>query len=395
VIEPFFKARASEGDPLFKTDVFKVMDRYCTWNPLLFEGYTDVDRQTELNDDDGSLTGYVNTISVNEDPFFKAPVEAFECLSDLTAKTSPYDYVTTVVYPGCAVAGNCVDNIWSQDCANPSCFGVPLYRQYRTGDESKTEAHQVKMMGQSIYQRSTLSVNGGKYYVDTTVGQGTQQASRSAHFSVFQGGQTYYLFLLFGKSTTKQTYQIYVGDGFNKDDPAQLSARRAVVDSLPIKFPNLLWPSGWTRKYGTADGLPSGILEVTIDLAAFKPVFDGSGEDLCRPKRFCKWDSRQTKNKCQCALSRGDYFYDECKANDSEICSWSVKDFACPDGGCYGIAVTLPGGFDNNNLASQRPPTACFPTSQTPWNVNFTPAPVDLAGACHQGDPPPIPGCRE
>jgi len=107
VIEPLFAARASEGDPLFQTDVFQILNRYCTWNPAMFNNFTDVDRQTELNDDDGSLTGYVNTISVNEDPFFKAPVEAIECLSDLTAKTSPYDYVTSVVYPGCAVAGNC------------------------------------------------------------------------------------------------------------------------------------------------------------------------------------------------------------------------------------------------------------------------------------------------
>ena len=35
----------------------------------LFIGYTDVDRQTELNDDDGSLTGLIDTISVNKDPF--------------------------------------------------------------------------------------------------------------------------------------------------------------------------------------------------------------------------------------------------------------------------------------------------------------------------------------
>jgi len=93
------------------------------------------------------------------------------------------------------------------------------------------------MMGQATYQRSTLSVNVGKYYVDTTVGQGTQQASGAAQFSVFQPGQTYYLFLLFSKATTRQTYQIYVGNGFNKNDPSQLSARRAVVANTPFNLP--------------------------------------------------------------------------------------------------------------------------------------------------------------
>ena len=68
----------------------------------MFEGFTGIDRQTELDDDDGSLTGLVKTISVNEDSFFDAPVETIECASDETVKTSPYDYVTTVVYPDCA-----------------------------------------------------------------------------------------------------------------------------------------------------------------------------------------------------------------------------------------------------------------------------------------------------
>jgi hypothetical protein len=56
-----------------------------------FTGFTGIDRQTELSDDDGSLTGLNNslpqpippnppnplnqTISVNEDDFFTSPVE--------------------------------------------------------------------------------------------------------------------------------------------------------------------------------------------------------------------------------------------------------------------------------------------------------------------------------
>ena len=96
----------------------------------MFDSFTDIDRQTELSDDDGSLTGllgapdkhnlsYLPAISVNKDTFFSAPVQTVECASDTsslmgqgsacpysgnpdlcgTANTSPYDYVTTVVYP--------------------------------------------------------------------------------------------------------------------------------------------------------------------------------------------------------------------------------------------------------------------------------------------------------
>src|SRR4029453_6624231 len=112
-------------------------------NPGSFASFTSIDRQTELNDDDGTLTGLSNTfpaplaplpnlnqtISINEDSFFGAPVETPECASNIsdpkganslpanacnptqnlppdpppvpppvTARTSPYDYVATVIY---------------------------------------------------------------------------------------------------------------------------------------------------------------------------------------------------------------------------------------------------------------------------------------------------------
>ena len=42
----------------YQTDTGAAKRRYCTWNSAMFTGFTDIDRQTELNDDDGSLTGY-------------------------------------------------------------------------------------------------------------------------------------------------------------------------------------------------------------------------------------------------------------------------------------------------------------------------------------------------
>ena len=115
--------------------------------------------------------------------------------SPSTAMTSPYDYVTTVIVPGCSLSGPrknrfgrcgddetdepkvctppttppappapgkfpeccktpgdfksgniCVDRFskmqgrggtWSSECGNESCYGVPLYRQLLTGNDGK------------------------------------------------------------------------------------------------------------------------------------------------------------------------------------------------------------------------------------------------------------------
>lgn len=115
----------------YLTNSTETAKHYCTGSTDFFNNWTSIDRQTELNDDDGSLTGLSNTldggtlkqtISINEDAFFTAPIEAPECGSaafdkdgdnasaanacskplankpPVTARTSPYDYVTTVVY---------------------------------------------------------------------------------------------------------------------------------------------------------------------------------------------------------------------------------------------------------------------------------------------------------
>ena len=162
-------------DPLFQentylTDFPEVKKQYCNGGETIFDNWTSIDRQTELNDDDGSLTGLSNslgggtlkqTISINEDQFFNAPLETAECGSSTgvntrpenackapdttkppsTAKTSPYDHVATVVYHKSA---DVKTDPWDKDCAGPKCYGIPLFRQYLTdtkkqGDPNPTE----------------------------------------------------------------------------------------------------------------------------------------------------------------------------------------------------------------------------------------------------------------
>lgn len=244
----------------YRTDFPMVQDNYF-YGPFgipanIMTGFTDIDRQTELTDDDGSLTGLVSklgavtgmeTISVNKDNYFNAPIETDQCRSNTgvtpasacagspptttraTAKTSPYEYLTTAIFPACALGGAnnscgsvyiptapnqvCVGNRctqvdgrggqWSKDCAGPFCYGVPIYRQFLTGTSlpeqpgewagwqaNCTTAAQkaspacrfpfARMAGAKGFQRSVMTVNNGTYYVDTTISQKTQAASQFA-----------------------------------------------------------------------------------------------------------------------------------------------------------------------------------------------------------------------
>ncbi|WP_437972150.1 G8 domain-containing protein [Sorangium sp. So ce260] len=379
VVEPTFQLGT------FATDVAKARASFCTFNEGSFNGFTDIDRQTVLNDDDGSLTGLVRTVSVNNDPFFKAPVDTDECGSNGTARTSPYEHVTAVVYPSCAAAGGCTSpdgktTMWDPVCTTSSCFGVPLYRQFVTADEDPaTQAAAVRMASQATSQRSTLTANRGKYYLDTTAGLAKQRAwSTGANVNVFQAGKTYTLFLLFAKPTTGQTYQIYVGKDPSFDPTKSVSFTRVSVAGAPFSIqPQPTWPAAWKRRYDAA----TGILEVSFDLAAFQKDFEARRKDLCQPASFCRWSD--AAGQCQCALDPEDPLYGECTAKNAAgqdaVCNAALDDVTCPEGGCIGFSFTLPVSFTTDVQPNPRPKPERFPPS---WNVPWRLAPGDLAGSC-------------
>jgi cell migration-inducing and hyaluronan-binding protein len=433
----------------YNTNVDATNATYCSspGNTKYFEGFTDIDRQTELDDDDGSLTGLVKTISVNEDDFFEAPVQTAECASnqgvgavpdntalasfattDLdpvgavpspeptsspspTARTSPYDYVTTVVFPKCAqnAPTTCGDKTndpldpnyghggdWSRACGGPYCFGVPLYREYLNSDETK--ATFIRMAGQSTYQRSTMTLNNNNYYIETRISKDWQNSDPAIpnlpntvrSVNTFKKNEKYHVFLVYGKGTTKQTYQLYVGNGFNTAN--DLFGTRVDISSAPYDTNEVKSADAdWLKNASVSNG----VLTVTIDLSAHASELNPKNPDegLCKPSSFCSFSN----NACKCNASAEDYpliatdpsFMSECNA----VCeTWAVKDLDCPpvvrankkyvSGGCFGFSVKMADNFEHmDSMPTPLAQPTCFP--KTVFDVPFAaPTPASIAGDC-------------
>jgi hypothetical protein len=424
-------------DPLwvpgsFKSNASASMNTYCSWQATDFNNFTDIDRQTELTDLDGSLTGLLSgtktaplpTISVNNDPisdptsvvydptstsnFFNAPVITNECASSVpghtaTVNTSPYDYVTTAVYAACAATGSCGttptgNQLWGTSCADPSCYGLPLYRQYLTNSEmsawqaDNTKRPSIRMMGQVVGQRSSLTMNHGSYYFDTTVPYMAQQSSPGngvtavSNLNVFAAGVSYYFYVLYAKPTLHQTYSLYIGTGLS-----QSAALATLVTGIvsPWGGVDTTFTPG-TYRGSSPDWITaksydptSGVLSVTIDLSGQTSVFTESMTDSCQPSSYC---SVHANGSCGCAANSS--------CTDDSVCSWGPKQIDCPTDGCFGFSVTLPSSFQT--AASETPiapPQPVLFSSGDPYfapgNVQFQSVPESIAGRqCYYPNPP-------
>ena len=422
-------------DPLWKPGTFvsnasASMNTYCSWQSADFNNFTDVDRQTELTDLDGSLTGLLSgtsasnlpTISVNNDPiadpastvydpastssFFNVPVIANECASSVpghtpTVNTSPYEYVTTAVYAACSATGSC-GQAWATSCSDPSCYGVPLYRQYLTDSEmtawqaNSTKRPNIRMMGQSVGQRSNLTMNHGSYYFDTTVPLSVQANSMTTtgngvtpvtNLNVFTAGQSYYFYVLYAKPTLHQTYSLYIGTGLS-----QTAALATVVTGIvtPWQGVDITFTAG-TFGGNSPDWITSksydattGILTVTLDLSGQTSVFSASAADSCQPKSYC---SVHSDGSCGCNPNNP-----ACNQQDS-VCSWGTKEIDCPTTGCFGFQVTMPAGFTLGTAALPPPTPVSFSASGDPYfapgNIQFYNVPETVAGKqCYYATPP-------
>ncbi len=456
VINPLFQApSAVVGDENFGqggtylTDEAMVAHEYCNPPGQLFNNFTAVDRQTELNDDDGSLTGLINsfttmdsierqlnqTISVNLELFFEGPVQAPECLSALgtntlpenacqqnsqqpapTVTTSPYDYVSTVVYhePQNPNPPNPSDPHWNAICTFPNCYGVPLYRQYLTGNDGGNEANStrdwkhwykngchndsttpqcrwpfIRMSGSPFFSRQSMTVNNGAYYVDTTVSQNTQNTEnfttdpRPRSINVFQANEKYHMFFVYAKQTTKQTYKFYVGDNFDLDT---FKLECVDISTATLEFTEESDRSSaecrsdtrgdWATAKMSDDPEEPGILEVVVDFEGQNDLDPTIANGLCLPRTFCKPE----RNTCVGALPDNDPIFranPDMKREVDAVCrKWAVKALDCPSKGCLGFSFVMPAGF-NADDSYRRPSPESFPTTASrddgkpDWTVKF------------------------
>ena len=418
VVEPLFKSidpakcdppTKNDCDP-FQQDQSATTARYCTYASDMFSAsFNHIDRQTVLNDDDGTLTGLVGsyggekrpTISINEDDFFNTPLTTPECLSDVnvkpplplpanmpfTARTSPYEWLSTAMIADCAIAQQtgalqCYEPSdqllhWAQPCGNSSCRGVPLYREYLTDQEPSTARPQIRMMGQGNGQRSTLSLNHGAYYIDTTqncTSQGgcpkcktpdpdhpnqckTYEPS-SWNPSIFLAGHTYYVYFIYATATTRQKYDLFVG-------------KNTSIDELKVT-PIWLDPSSYSitpNPGGSFIGAnyqsSNGILTVNVDLTSQGDAFTEAKPKFCRPQSYC---SVKNDGSCGCNPDNKD-----CSDTYND-CSWGPNDIDCPVDPnnpnvtrCFGFSFTMPPGFKAPPAPMQPPAELFVPFTDNPY----------------------------
>ncbi|MGH9704577.1 MAG: hypothetical protein ACRD4K_14475, partial [Candidatus Acidiferrales bacterium] len=340
------------------------------------------------------------------------------------AKTSPYEYPTLAMQPSCSIgdehhicdtpelaaqcaAGKALDppdltycnGNWGKSCttwdtaangANSPCFGVPLYREYVTAAEGLNARPAIKMLGQGSGQRSTLTVNHGRYFIDTTVPYASQQASfgNVTKFSpsVFLQNQTYYFFLIYAKPSTQQTYDIFVGTGATPSDVvASVKPYRVGIDDSNYQFRDPAIGSLPFITVATSDyNATTGILTIHVDLSGYATEFRNDRKNFCAPPTYCQWTGTDAAGSCGCKPGT------DC--TDNAVCAWGPKDTDCPTIGCFGFGVTLGPQFSNGPKPGIPPAPILFsqdPNAAKNWAVPFDNVLATKSGAqCHYGSPP-------
>ncbi|MGH7925594.1 MAG: hypothetical protein ACREQH_13500, partial [Candidatus Binatus sp.] len=210
---------------------------------------------------------------------------------------------------------------------------------------------------------------------------------RASVSNVFQKKQTYYVYFLFAKPTTKQTYQLYVGKDPDWKPDKNVDLVRVSLPSFPYQFKEepKAWPAMWKRDTdGMGNGYDpgTGIETITVDMNGYKTFADDfatSKSDECAPETFCKAVGESPNTKCTCQLDQMDPLFNDCQS----VCTnWANKDVVCPAGKCFGFAVTLSDKFDTipKNEPRPQPDPGCFPNDL--FNIPVTPASAELAGTC-------------
>jgi hypothetical protein len=287
----------------------------------------------------------------------------------------------------------------------------------------------MRMAGENFYQRNTLTVNHGTYFLDTSVPREVQYGDvtnktagekfnditpcdvadkdhcKPRSVNVFKAGETYYVFFLYAKPSSEQTYQIYVGKDQDFNVDTMVKGVQMNISGAPVSL---------ARTFATRPSwlpLPtfekaSGIMTVRVD---FKDVNDlvPTADNLCQPERFCE---KKNDGSCGSALINSGAKKDPLlianpglEKTVNAVCgTWAVKDLDCPKDGCFGFSFQLPSTFKADATIAgptpHRPAPTKFPetaaSGQPDWQTKFelTKTAPDNAsgGGCFY--PAPLPG---
>jgi hypothetical protein len=258
---------------------------------------------------------------------------------------------------------------------------VPLYRQRLRSGEAEGDVQRIQMMGANLWQRSSLTVDDGVYYVDTAAGAASQ--SGVPFKNVFEADSTYYVFFVYAKPTTSQVYQLWVGPNQPPnfaDTNVFLTRVLPNISHFEFRDDMTTWPSTWQRTYDPT----TGILTITVDMGfdAFAKQFKDAERDFCLPSSFCDFQN----GACICQDGPN-----EALCKDSNICGrYAGKDIDWPDGGAYGFGIKFPSNFSPDD-ANHRPQASCIKTTDAGWNTPLVRVSAKLAGDCADT---PIPEAR-
>ena len=173
--------------------------------------------------------------------------------------------------------------------------------------------------------------------------------------TIFHGGQMYYVFFIYAKPSTYQTYDIYVGPKYVE----QLTVT-PIRANLPAELQFHTVPGGgWVLP--PKPDKTTGTVRVTIDLSGEQTVFDDSVSKFCQPTSFCTMKKVNGKDACGCQPGNP-------KCTDDRVCAWGTEQLDCPMDpepnfankmGCYGFAFTMPKDFEAPDLPVT-PPSSLF-----------------------------------
>jgi len=311
---------------------------------------------------------------------------------------------------------------------NPGAPMVAIYRQWKLeGDKDCTSVCDPSkpqlygcgrasfMMGPNVGQAVQLTMSPprgiegleekGFYYVDTNSEQQSTDCVaakvRANNPAKFVGGKSYVLYNMFARNDTKVSYSFYVGTGATLNEVApklvlvnpHKKAQGAEDYDSAVSFH--CDASGCPEYFHLADG----VLTVTLDHAILKERFlakNRAAKEQCLTRDLCRFDANE--NRCVSCFDAAGKSHPSCKRSGNEgflasdaktlakeiqnYCDWSTRATGtrtetvgelslvdCPEGGCLGLAFTLPSGFTAKRYEDVFPPAsiACFPDT---WSKN-------------------------